>query len=86
MRVNYKGKFMCQLGDWRRSDISVRDAILELVEAAADDPFHGIGDPHLVKELGRGVWARHIVDHHFLIYILERGSVTMFSCRAIGDE
>ena len=54
MRVNYKGKFMYQLGDWRRSDIAVRDAILEWVEAAADDPFHGIGDPHLVKELGRG--------------------------------
>ena len=86
MRIIYKRKFFSQLGKWDGEDRTMRDRILTLIHATRDDPFHGIGDPHLVKELGRGVWARHITDHHFLIYILERGSVTMFSCRAITEE
>lgn len=77
---------MYQLGRWRSVDAGVRDVVLRLVQACAENPFRGLGEPRLVKELGRGVWARHITDHHFLIYILERGSVTMFSCRAITDE
>ena len=86
MRVNFKDRFMHQLGYWRRTSMVSRDKILRLVRAAAEDPFHGLGEPRLVKELGRGVWARHIIDHHFLIYILERGSVAMYSCRAITED
>ncbi len=86
MRINYQRRFLSQLGKWDGESRVVRDRILSLIHAARNDAFRGIGEPRLVKELGRGVWARHITNHHFLIYILGRGSVTMHSCRAISED
>ena len=84
MRVNFRDRFMHQLGYWRRTSMVARDRILRLARAAAEDPFHGVGDPRLVKELGRGVWARHISGPHFLIYMFELEHLTFISCRAYG--
>jgi Txe/YoeB family toxin of Txe-Axe toxin-antitoxin module len=85
MRLNYKSRYLKELQFWQRADPAIALTIVRLSLAARDNPFRGLGDPRLVKELGRGVWGRHIFDHHFLIYILERGAVTMYSCRAITD-
>jgi Txe/YoeB family toxin of toxin-antitoxin system len=83
MRIAYSPAFHEGLQWWRERSETMLRRILRLVHAAKLDPMHGFGDPRLVKEMGRGVWGRHITEDHYLIYVLERDALTFLSCRAV---
>ena len=67
MELRFESSFSAELHWWVNRDRKVAKYIEMLLRSAEEDPFHGLGDPRLIKELGRGVWGCHIVDDHFLI-------------------
>ncbi len=83
MEVKFDSGFPEQLRWWLQRDSKIAEYIESLMHSAEEDPFHGLGDPRLIKEMGRGVWGRHIAEDHYLIYVLERDRLTFLSCRAV---
>ena len=55
--------------------------ILQLVEAALSDPFHGIGKPEALKHQLSGAWSRRITQEHRLVYRVSANRVDFLQAR-----
>ena len=66
---------------WQGQDRKTLKRINILIEAAARDPFEGIGKPEpLVGNLA-GYWSRRIDETHRLVYRATDDEVRVLSCR-----
>ena len=53
---------------WQKQDRKLVERINKLIEAAARDPFMGIGKPEPLKHAFAGFWSRRINDEHRMVY------------------
>ncbi|MEO8739078.1 MAG: Txe/YoeB family addiction module toxin [Casimicrobiaceae bacterium] len=66
---------------WHANDRKIRDRINTLVEVIETEPFSGIGKPEPLQwELAR-YWSRRIDKANRIVYRVERGVLTIISCR-----
>ena len=66
---------------WAESDRAVLRRINRLIQQSLRDPFDGIGKPEPLKHAFGGCWSRRIDEEHRLVYIFERGQLTILQCR-----
>jgi toxin YoeB len=71
---------------WQGQDRKTLKRINILIEAAARDPFEGIGKPEpLVGNLA-GYWSRRIDETHRLVYRATDDELRVLSCRFHYDD
>lgn len=57
-----------------------------LIEAAARDPFAGIGKPEPLMGNMTGYWSRRIDDVHRLVYAVDDADLDVIACRGHYDD
>lgn len=71
---------------WQGQDKKTLKRINVLIEAAARDPFAGIGKPEpLVGNLS-GYWSRRIDELHRLVYYADDADLDVIACRGHYDD
>ena len=71
---------------WQSQDCKTLRRINILINAAAREPFEGIGKPELLLGNLSGFWSRRIDDTHRLIYAVEDTQVVIIACRGHYDD
>ena len=67
---------------WQTQDRKTLKRINRLLEdIRRNDPFKGTGKPEPLKENLSGFWSRRIDDTNRLIYAVDKGYITVISCR-----
>jgi toxin YoeB len=77
----FQEEFRDELRYWVKTDRKTARRVLRLVEAAARDPFEGIGKPERLRNLGRKVWSRRITQEHRLVYLVRDQRIDFLQCR-----
>ena len=57
-----------------------------LIDAAARDPFAGIGKPEPLMGNMTGYWSRRIDDVHRLVYAVDDADLDVIACRGHYDD
>ena len=57
-----------------------------LIEAAAREPFKGIGKPEPLMGNLAGYWSRRIDDTHRLVYAVDDADFDVIACRGHYDD
>ena len=57
-----------------------------LIEAAARDPFEGIGKPEALTGNLAGYWSRRIDETHRLVYRATGAELVVIACRFHYDD
>ncbi len=63
------------------TDRKVLIRINRLIEAAAREPFAGVGKPEPLRNQLSGCWSRRIDHEHRLVYGVEEGQLVILQCR-----
>ncbi|ELS05027.1 toxin-antitoxin system, toxin component, Txe/YoeB family [Xenococcus sp. PCC 7305] len=87
--VIFDAQFRDDLRWWARKDRkicglrsrSLRDRVLDLVEATIADPIKGIGKPEKLKYLPGSRWSRRITQEHRLVYQISDDKLIFLQCR-----
>ena len=74
-------EFREDLRYWVRTDRRIALRILELVEAAMNDPFTGIGKPEPLRFVLAGCWSRRITQEHRLVYRVTEKRIDFLQAR-----
>ena len=87
--VIFDAQFRDDLRWWARKDRkicdlrsrSLRDRVLDLVEATIANPSKGIGKPEKLKYLPGSRWSRRITQEHRLVYQVSDDKLIFLQCR-----
>lgn len=71
---------------WQGQDRKTLKRINTLIEAAARDPFHGIGKPEGLLGNLSGYWSRRIDETHRLVYRATDDALVVIACRYHYDS
>ena len=71
---------------WQGQDRKALKRINVLIEAAARDPFHGIGKPEGLLGNLSGYWSRRIDATHRLVYRATDDALVVIGCRYHYDS
>ena len=71
---------------WQGQDRKTLKRINTLIEAAARDPFHGIGKPEGLLGNLSGYWSRRIDETHRLVYRATDDTLVVIACRYHYDS
>jgi toxin YoeB len=71
---------------WQGQDKKTLKRINTLIEAAAGDPFEGIGKPEPLTGNLAGYWSRRIDESHRLVYRATGTELVVISCRFHYDD
>ena len=71
---------------WQGQDKKTLKRINTLIEAAARDPFVGIGKPELLMGNLTGYWSRRIDGTHRLVYAVDDADFDVIACRGHYDD
>jgi toxin YoeB len=66
---------------WQGQDKRTLKRINLLIEAAAREPFTGIGKPEPLVSNLTGYWSRRIDDRHRLVYAVDDSDIDVIACR-----
>lgn len=66
---------------WQSQDKKTLKRINKLILDTKRSPFEGIGKPEQLKENLSGFWSRRINDTNRLVYAVDKGALTIISCR-----
>ena len=81
MKTEFQRSFLSDLEWWIRTERKTALRILRLVEATRRDPFHGIGKPEPLKNIGPGYWSRRITLEDRLVYFVGNGRISFLQAR-----
>ena len=71
---------------WQGQDKKTLKRINTLIEAAAREPFTGIGKPEPLLGNMAGYWSRRIDEAHRLVYATDDANIDVIACRGhYGD-
>lgn len=70
-----------QYNYWQGQDRKTLKRINTLIEAAARDPFHGIGKPEGLLGNLSGYWSRRVDETHRLVYRATDDALVVVACR-----
>ena len=71
---------------WQGQDKKTLKRINTLIEAAARDPFVGIGKPEPLMGTLTGYWSRRIDNVHRLVYAVDDADIDVIACRGHYDD
>ncbi len=71
---------------WQGQDKKTLKRINTLIEAAARDPFSGIGKPEPLLGNLSGYWSRRIDEVHRLVYAADDAQLDVIACRGHYDD
>ena len=71
---------------WHRQDKKTLKRVNTLIEAAARDPFAGIGKPEPLLGNMTGYWSRRIDEIHRLVYAVDDADLDVIACRGHYDD
>lgn len=71
---------------WQGQNKKTLKRINTLIEAAARDPFAGIGKPEPLMGNMTGYWSRRIDDVHRLVYAVDDADLDVIACRGHYDD
>ena len=71
---------------WQTQDKKTLKRINTLIEAAARDPFTGIGKPEPLLGNLTGYWSRRIDDVNRLVYAVDDADLDVIACRLHYDS
>jgi toxin YoeB len=77
----FSSQFKEDLAWWFKQDFNKASKILDLVTAAIEDPFVGIGKPEPLKYVDPDIWSRRIDLEHRLVYRVGDAQIDFLSCR-----
>jgi toxin YoeB len=77
----FHSEFLEDLQYWVETDRRVAKRLLELVKAALNAPFDGIGKPEPLKYLGPDVSSRRITQEHRCVYLVKQDRVEFLQGR-----
>jgi len=77
----FQPEFLADLRSWVKNDRATALRVLDLVEAAIRDPFHGPGKPEPLKYLLAGCWSRRITQEHRLVYRVSERAIDFLQAR-----
>jgi toxin YoeB len=66
---------------WQQQDRKTLRRINTLIDAAARDPFSGIGKPEPLRGSLSGYWSRRIDDTNRLVYRATDSDLIIVACR-----
>ncbi|MBI4530430.1 MAG: Txe/YoeB family addiction module toxin [Candidatus Latescibacteria bacterium] len=66
---------------WVEQDRRKALRITNLIKDVQRDPFHGIGQPEMLKHDLSGCWSRRIDHEHRLVYQVLENKIRILSCR-----
>ena len=71
---------------WQGQDKRTLKRINVLIEAAAGEPFAGIGKPEPLLGNLSGYWSRRIDGTHRLVYAVDDADFDVIACRGHYDD
>jgi len=71
---------------WQGQDKKTLKRINTLTEAAAREPFTGIGKPEPLLGNMAGYWSRRIDAVHRLVYAVDDANIDVIACRGHYDD
>ena len=71
---------------WQQQDRKTLKRLNLLIEAAAREPFTGLGKPEPLVGNYSGFWSRRIDDKNRLVYAADDQNLTMIACRFHYDD
>lgn len=71
---------------WQGQDKKTLRRINTLIEAAAREPFAGIGKPEPLLGNMAGYWSRRIDNVHRLVYAVDETDMDVIACRRHYDD
>ncbi len=71
---------------WQEQDKRTLKRINTLIEAAAREPFTGIGKPEPLMGNMAGYWSRRIDEVHRLVYAVDDADIDVIACRGHYDS
>ena len=77
----FQSQFLEDLAYWVKTDRKTALRVLELVDAAVQDPFHGIGKPEPLKFEFAGCWSRRVTQEHRLVYRVAEAKIDFLQAR-----
>jgi len=77
----FQSRFLDDLAYWVKTDRKVALRVLELVQAAMQDPFNGIGKPEPLRFELAGLWSRRITQEHRLVYEVSERQIRFHQAR-----
>lgn len=77
----FQSQFLEDLAYWVKTDRNNALRVLELVDAAVQDPFHGIGKPEPLKFEFAGCWSRRVTQEHRLVYRVAEAKIDFLQAR-----
>jgi toxin YoeB len=80
-RVVFTGHAWSDYQQWREAGDRVLDALNDLIDATAREPFDGIGSPEPLRGPWSGCWSRRIDERHRLVYEVHPGDLVVLQCR-----
>jgi toxin YoeB len=66
---------------WQQADRKMLRRINALINAAAHEPFEGVGKPEPLRGDWQGFWSRRIDDMHRLVYEADAHDLVIATCR-----
>ena len=74
-------EFREDLHYWIKTDRRTALRVLDLAEAALNDPFTGIGKPEPLRYVLAGCWSRRITQEHRLVYRVSEQRIDFLQAR-----
>jgi toxin YoeB len=71
---------------WQTQDKKTLRRVNILIDAAAREPFTGIGKPEPLMGNLAGYWSRRIDDTHRLVYAVDDADLDVIACRGHYDD
>lgn len=81
MQVTFSPQANADFNYWIKTNKSIAQKIVQLIEAIKQNPFKGKGKPEPLKHQLSGFWSRRINKEHQLIYNVEGEIIFIFSAK-----
>lgn len=77
----FQSRFLEDLAYWVKTDRKAALRVLDLVNAALQDPYKGIGKPEPLRFELAGLWSRRITQEHRLVYEVSETRIRFHQAR-----
>ena len=67
--------------EWQQDNKSIIKRINQLIKDIQRTPFKGRGKPEPLKGSLSGFWSRRINGEHRIVYVVEKESIIIISCK-----
>jgi toxin YoeB len=81
MTVTFHQRAFKEYQEWAMEDKKVFAKINGFIKEIYRTPFEGTGQPEPLKHDLSGCWSRHITKEHRIVYVIEKETLVIISCK-----